>query len=521
LGQGQDVSDLPLDRPVVLLSHRSPVGFARDEEGRRTVSRGAGGLVTALAGLAGRLGRSVWVAVAAGGEDAEVARESAGGTVRLALEGEPRLVGPDTDAGEADDPGRTVELHLVEVPEQVHTPFYGVVANPLLWFVQHRLHPLASAPSLGRADRAAFEDGYVVVNEQVADAVVTEVERLGGRAVVMLHDYHFYLVGALVRKHCPDTVITHFVHIPWPGPDAWLVLPPDIRERLLRGLLGCDVIGFHTRGDARNFLLCVQELLGLPVDLESRQVDLGDRRVRVRTYPISIDVPSLEQVAGTPEVGRQLARLEAELGDRQLVLRVDRTDPSKNIVRGFEAFGLLLDEHPELLERVVFLAVLQPSRQDVPEYAEHLDEIGASAARVNARHGTGDWQPVDLRFANSFPLAVAAYRRCDVLVVNAVADGMNLVAKEAVVVNRRGMVLALSEATGSHDELGMFATTLHPFDVAQQADALHACLTMPPEERTSRLGMASAVVRRNDVARWLQAQLDDVQELLQDERTVC
>ena len=498
-----------LDLPVVLLSHRGPVSFGRDPvSGERTASRGAGGLVTALSGLAGHLEDAVWVCVASGAPDGEVAHEAGDAPLRLALDGEPRILGE----GESTD--REVAVRLVDVPAEVHEPFYGVVANPLLWFVQHRLHDLKTSPSIGREERAAFEDGYVEANRLAAEAVVEQVERVGGAAIVLLHDYHFYLVGDLVRQRCPEALVSHFVHIPWPGPDAWRILPPDLRERLLEGLLGCDVVAFHTEADARAFLLCVQELLGLLVDLGRMEVRVGPRRVRVRAYPISIDVTALEEVAHAEAATEHLATLTTQLGDAQLVLRVDRTDPSKNIVRGFTAYDLMLEEHPELHGTVVFLAMLQPSRQDVPEYASYLAEIGAAAAAVNARHGTGDWQPVDLRLASDMPLAAAAYRRCDVLVVNAVADGMNLVAKEAVVVNERDMVLALSEAAGAHGELGSFAVTLHPFDVAQQADALHTALTMDAGLRRERHQHAAEVVRHNDVRRWLQVQLGELAELL-------
>jgi trehalose 6-phosphate synthase len=497
-----------LDLPVVLLSHRGPVSFGRDPaSGERTASRGAGGLVTALSGLAGHLQDAVWVCVAAGAADGEVAAEAGDAPLRLALDGEPRIL----DDGETTD--REVAVRLVDVPAEVHEPFYAVIANPLLWFVQHRLHDLKTSPSIGREERAAFEDGYVEANRLAADAVVEQVERAGGAAIVLLHDYHFYLVGDLVRQRCPDAVINHFVHIPWPGPEAWQVLPPDVRERLLVGLLGCDVVAFHTRADARAFVLCAQELLDLPVDLSTMTVQAAGRTVHVRAYPISIDVAALEEQASTDASDEHLADLDERLAGGQLVLRVDRTDPSKNIVRGFTAYDLLLEEHPELHGKVQFLALLQPSRQDVPEYAAYLAEIGAGAAAVNAKHGTGDWQPVDLRLASDMALATAAYRRCDVLVVNAVADGMNLVAKEAVVVNERDMVLALSEATGAHDELGSFAVTLHPFDVAQQADALHAALTMPAQLRRDRREHAAEVVHRNDVRRWLSVQLRDLADL--------
>jgi trehalose 6-phosphate synthase len=496
---------------VVLLSHRGPASFSRDPRtGERLTSRGAGGLVTALSGLTGHLERAVWVCVVSGGEDAEVAREAGARAVRLALDPEPRLL------SEGEQPAteeRVLDLRLVEVPPEVHEPFYSVIANPLLWFVQHRLNDLKYSPALGREERRAFEEGYAAANALAAEAVVEQVEAAGGRAVVLLHDYHFYLVGDLVRQRCPEVLMSHFVHIPWPGPDAWRVLAPDVRERLLTGLLGCDVVAFHTRADARAFLLCVQELLGLPVDLRTMTVTLVGRTVRVRAYPISIDVAALEAVASSDAADEHLADLEEQVGTGQLVLRVDRTDPSKNIVRGFLAFDQLLTDHPELHGEVVFLALLQPSRQDVPEYATYLAEIGAAAASVNAKHGTGDWQPVDLRLASDMSLAAAAYRRCDVLVVNAVADGMNLVAKEAVVVNERDMVLALSEATGAHDELGHFAVTLHPFDVAQQADALHEALSMAPQLRRDRREHAALIVNRNDVRRWLRVQLAELAEL--------
>jgi trehalose 6-phosphate synthase len=494
--------------PVVLLSHRGPVSFDRDAaSGERTATRGAGGLVTALSGLAGHLDDAVWACVVSGGEDAVVAQEAGGCPVRIAVDDDPRVLG----GGQRSD--REITVRFIEVPPEVHEPFYGAVANPLLWFVQHRLHSLGTSPSLTREDHAAFEDGYAAANALAAEAVAQQVEAAGGRAVVMLHDYHFYLVGDLVRRRCPDALISHFVHIPWPGPDAWRVLPPAVRERLLEGLLGCDVVAFHTEADARAFLLCVQELLGLLVDLGRMEVRLGGRAVRARAYPISIDIEALTETAHSDAADEHLAAFDTQLGEAQLLLRVDRTDPSKNIVRGFAAYDLMLEEHPELLGRVVFLALLQPSRQDVAEYAAYLAEIGAAAASVNARHGTGDWQPVDLRLASDMPLAAAAYRRCDVLVVNAVADGMNLVAKEAVVVNERSMVLALSEATGAHGELGAFAVTLHPFDLAQQADAFHEALTMPAELRRERHRHAAQVVRHNDVRRWLSVQLEELAEL--------
>jgi trehalose 6-phosphate synthase len=496
------------DLPVVLLSHRGPVSFERNASGR-TASRGAGGLVTALTGLVSDLPDAVWVCAATSEEDAAVAAEAKGQAVEVALDAEPRLVDQDASGGEA---APTIRLRLVEVDEAAHDDFYTVIANPLLWFLQHGMYGLALAPVLTKREHTAWDDGYVAVNRLFADAVAAEVEARGGRALVMLHDYHFYLVGQEVRARCPEALLSFFLHIPWPGPDAWRVLPPPWRERLLTGLLGNDVVAFHTEGFARNFLLSAQELLGLPVDLEAMTVRVGDRTVAARHYPISIDVAAIRELAASAEVAEHADALrEAFCGeDRQLVLRVDRTDPSKNIVRGFEAFATMLDDHPELAGKVSFLAVLQPSRQDVPEYADYLAEIGATVARVNAAHGRDGWAPIDLRLAEDLAMAVAAYTVCDVLMVNALADGMNLVAKESVVVNTRDGVLALSENTGAHQELGAFAVTLHPFDIQQQADALHEALTMDRGLRRARREAAATVVEENDIAKWLSTQLADL-----------
>jgi len=492
--------------PVVLLSHRGPASFRNTPRGV-TVKRGAGGLVTALMGLAEHLDDAVWVCAAATEADAAVAAEHEGHAIELAFSPHPQLVGPDDELGVP-----TLSVRYVEVEPERHRMFYGAIANPLLWFVQHGLYGRAAEPDITAETHRAYVEGYEAVNRQFADAVAEEVEARGGRAIVMLQDYHFYLVAEMVRQRCPDAVISHFVHIPWPSPEGWRMLPPSIREPLLRGLLGSDVVAFHTARFARNFLACAAEMLGLDIDMRAMTVRVGDRTVAARAYPISVDVESVEKLAASEDVGAHCKAIEtAYLQDgHQLIVRVDRTDPSKNIVRGFRAFGILLDEHPELRGRVTFLASLMPSRTDVPEYADYLAQVGAVVAEINARHHMEGWQPIDIRLQEDMPFAIAAYQLADVLVVNAVNDGMNLVAKESVLVNSRDGVLLLSETAGAHEELGDYALTLHPFDLQQQADAMYAALTMPAEERRRRIYAAAETVRANDVQRWLTSQLDDL-----------
>jgi trehalose 6-phosphate synthase len=475
---------------IILVSNRGPVQYGR-EEGERTATRGAGGLVTALSGLSSQLQDGVWVCAAMSDEDVVVAQESPGGLY-------PPELGDDD-----------LRVRLVALDPEAQDAFYTVIANPLLWFIQHHLYDLKTAPNITRREIDAFESGYAAVNRRFAEVVAEEVAAAGGDAVVMVHDYHFYLLPAEVRRRCPGVVLHHFVHIPWPGLDAWRVLPPPMRDAVFRGLLGNDVVGFHTESYARNFLLGCQEFLHLSVDLSAMEVVVDGRVVRARWYPISIDPEAFEAMAESPAVLDQERELAARRGD-YLLLRVDRTDPSKNIVRGFLAYDLLLRDHPELAERITFLALLQPSRQDVAEYADYVERIQATVDEINDRHGTGKWQPVELHMEDNFDLAIAAYKQFDALMVNAMFDGMNLVAKEAIVVNRRDGVLALSENTGAHAELGAFAVTLHPFDLQQQADALYEALTMPADERRDRREACVRVVQQNDVTKWLQMQLADI-----------
>ena len=479
--------------PVILVSNRGPVEYGRTD-GERSSKRGSGGLVTALSGLAGRLDDVVWVCGALSDEDAVVSKERGG------------------KAFEPEDDKSGLKVRMVELDADEQYKFYNVISNPLLWFIQHYLWGMSTAPDITDVETDAFANGYVPVNRAFADAVVEEVEARGGRATVMIQDYHFYLVPHLVRARCPDAFLHHFVHIPWPQPDAWRLLPPSMREAVLEGVLGNDVVAFHTERYARNFLLGCQELLGLTVDLDALTVDLGGRRVRARWYPISVDAAQLEAMAASPAVLEHERRLLERRRDN-LILRVDRADLSKNIVRGFRAFDLLLDEHPELIERVTFLALIQPSRPDVEAYVEYLERIKRVVADVNLKHGTSDWQPIDLRLEDNVDQTIAAYKLFDVLVVNAIFDGMNLVAKEAVLVNEQDGVLALSENTGAHEELGRFAITLHPFDIRQQAEAFQRALTMDSDERHDRLAACAAVIRANDIGKWLREQLRDVRHL--------
>jgi trehalose 6-phosphate synthase len=380
----------------------------------------------------------------------------------------------------------------------------------MLWFIQHYLWDLSNAPDVRRHEVEAFEYGYNVVNEDLAQAVVEEIEGQED-PVVMVHDYHLYTLPGLVRRARPDVFLHHFVHIPWTQSDAWRVLPNRIREEIYAGLLANDIIGFHTTSYRRNFLQCCRDLMDLEVDFREGIVHYEGREVWVRSYPLPIDQNAIQQLAATDGVRAH----EEELLRRRrqhLVLRVDRADLSKNVLRGFSAFDLFLEQHPEFSENVTFIAQLMPSRTDVPEYAEYLERIEALVAVVNHRHGTPDWMPINLKLRDDLEEAVAAYKHYDVLLVNAMFDGMNLVAKEGPMVNERAGVSILSENTGAHEELGEYALSVNPFDIQELADSIHAALTMRQEERRRRLAGLKEIVCARNPGDWIDDQLEDIRK---------
>ena len=474
--------------PLVLVSNRGPVTFEDDG----SMSRGTGGLVTALTGLASHRD-AVWIASAMTPADAKRAKEAGGKPIEVRTPS-----------------GGEYQVKLVDSDPEAYDGFYNIVANPMLWFIQHYLWDLSNAPDIRRHEIDAFDYGYRVVNEDLARAVIEQIDGLD-EPVVMVHDYHLYLLPALVRAARPDAFLHHFVHIPWTQSDAWRVLPNRLRDEIFHGILANDIIGFHTRSYRRNFLQCCEDLMGLSVDHESGIVRYEDREVWVRAYPLPIDARATLQVARS----KRTRQFETELLRRRrdhLILRVDRADLSKNVLRGFSGFDLFLEQHPEFRERVTFMAQLMPSRTDVPEYAEYLERIEALVAVVNHRHGTPDWMPIQLKLRDDLEEAVAAYKHYDVLLVNAMFDGMNLVAKEGPLVNERGGVSILSENTGAHEELGEFALSVNPFDIQELADAIHAALTMPEESRARRLAGLQATVTARDPGDWVDDQLADIRK---------
>jgi trehalose 6-phosphate synthase len=477
-------------RKLIVVANRGPVSYSRGPGGQRVTRRGGGGLVTALRSLVTRHDVT-WIASAMSDEDKVVAEEN---------------------GGEAFDEtwrdGSPYRLRLVAHDPAAYDWYYNVVSNPTLWFLQHYMWGLPYAPDVDLGLHTAWFNGYLPVNEGFAAATVAELEHQPD-AAVFFHDYHLYLAPRLVRERRPDALTTHFIHIPWPEPDYWHVLPGHLRVAVHEGALANDVLGLHTNRWRRNFLRSCEDILGAEVDFGSSSVVHAGHRTLVTSHPIGIDPAEFQELRDDPNVLVQ-ERAIVERRPEFLVVRVDRTDPSKNVVRGFRAFALFLDMYPEMHGRATLLALLDPSRQDIPEYSEYLAAIQREARTVNDRFQNEGWLPIDLQIADNFAQAIAAYKQYDALLVNPVFDGLNLVSKEAPLVNGRDGVLILSENAGSHEELGEWALTVNPFDVYGQAQTIHAALTMEAEDRRRRLEGIREHVGRNDISAWIALQLADL-----------
>ncbi len=424
-------TDFLANRALIIAANRGPVTFETAEDGSLQFQRGEGGLVTALLGLC-QHADATWIACAQTGADATW-RE---GSVVLS------------------DYGSAIRMQLLSPEASAYEGYYNVIANPLLWFLQHSMWDVPRAPVIDRATWQAWEEGYVAVNRLFAEAIVERVRATSRPTLVMLQDYHLYLVARFVRtklrpRERPTTL--HFVHIPWPGPEYWRILPPAMRHAILDGLCAVDLLGFQTEEDGLNFIrTCQSYLPRAHVNFRRGRVWYRNHATHVRDFPISIDVDALRQLAASPEVAKHRSEIQDAVGDQQLIVRIDRIEPSENIVRGFLAFEEMLELYPEHRGQVQFLVLLVPSRMDVDEYQDYSDELMAAAGRINATYGASEWEPVRVLVGDSYPRAVAALQLYDVLLVNSIADGMNLVAKEGPIVNQRDGVLILSEGVGAH-----------------------------------------------------------------------
>ncbi|MDO8615275.1 MAG: trehalose-6-phosphate synthase [Dehalococcoidia bacterium] len=484
--------ELLAHRRLIIASNRGPIEYRIEANGALEAQRGGGGMVTALLGAA-RFVPAIWVASAMTDGDRRAAEEADGHLLKV----------PDNE----------IYVRFVTVPQSVYQRHYYVFCNPLLWFLQHFMWNTPRTPNIGRAVYEAWESGYIPVNEAIAQAIIAEAKQQPEPPFVLLQDYHLYLAPALVRAGVPDATIMHFTHIPWPGPRNWGVIPEFMRRRIHEDMCCADIVGLQTRGDVQNFLHCCEAMLdGAAVDYQHCTVTFRDRFVYVRAYPISVDAAGLLLFAQSPEVRQYRERLRPLLGE-QTIVRVDRSEPSKNIIRGLRALELLLERYPDFRGKVNVLQFLVPSRSELGVYQTYTDEIFELVDSINDHFGDIGWQPVRVFYEENYAQAIAGMTLYDILLVNPLIDGMNLVSKEGPLVNERDGVLILSELAGSFEQLSEYSLPISPTDLEGTVRALHQALTMPPDERRRRAAALKRLVQEEDITFWLERQFRDLMTL--------
>ncbi len=490
----EQCTEMLKDRRLILASNRGPVEYHVSSEGQLQARRGSGGVVTALSTLTNYVDFT-WVASAMGEGDRRTAQQAESGRIRSPL------------------PGQSLYLRYVVTPRRVYHKFYNIFCNPLLWFLQHYMWSSPFTPNVDESVYDAWETGYIPVNRSFAEAVAQEAQFSPSPPYVMLHDYHLYLAPGMVREALPDAIIQHFLHIPWPDPTYWQMLPGFMRSAICGSLCASDIVGFQTHRDVRSFLQsCEMFLDGAKVDHESYSVNLNGHETAVRCYPISIDVEELRRIASSPRALDYERRLRPLLGEKTII-RVDRVEPSKNIVRGFRAYRLLLERNPDLIGKVKFLAFLVPSRTHIRQYQRYLQEVDALVSEINQAFGTEEWQPITVFYENNYTQAMAAMKLYDVLLVNSIIDGMNLVAKEGPVVNTRGGIVILSETAGAYNQMKDGVLAVSPADIEGTVQALYQAITASVEERERRASILTQEIEREDVINWMDSQMQDLRTL--------
>ncbi|KUN21176.1 alpha,alpha-trehalose-phosphate synthase [Streptomyces antibioticus] len=448
---------------VLVASNRGPVSYEVQADGTLSARRGGGGLVSGLSAI-GSDADALWVCSALSDGDREAVRRGVG------------------EAG----------VRMLDIPADVHADAYNGIANSVLWFVHHMLYQTPLEPVFDAEFRRQWAS-YETYNRAFAEALAQEAAQ---GAAVVVQDYHLTLVPGMLRELRPDLRIGHFSHTPWAPPEYFRMLPDDVAEQVLRGMLGADRLGFLTRRWASAFEACAAEITG----------GLGDTRVGV--HGLGADADFLRKRSHEADVAERMTALKAEIGEgRRAIVRVDRTELSKNIVRGLHAYEQLLATRPEWRERVVHVAFAYPSRQDLAVYRDYTAEVQRLADEINSTYGTPGWTPVVLHVKDDFARSLAAYRLADVALVNPIRDGMNLVAKEVPVVSDEGCALVLSREAGAYEELGDDAIVVNPYDVVGTADALHEALTMAPGERAERTKRLAAAATALPPAQWFLDQL--------------
>ena len=497
-----------MNQRVLVASNRGPVSYQFGADGSLIPSRGGGGMIAGVTDGLAALGpgaSATWICAALSDADRAVAR-----------------------AGDTSD-GNGIPVRMLDIPPDIFDRAYNRVANSTLWFLLHQLFDTPNQPRFGREFRRDWE-AYLAYNEAFADALTEEaltgeaLTRGEGGLRVLIQDYHLCLAPRLLRDRLGgqpghpsgEAGIGHFCHTPWAPPDYYRMLPDDVGRALLDGILGADRAGFHAERWATAFLDCCAAVLGADVTRTGLagpgpgpvgQVTYRGHVTEVAVHPLGVDAAALRERARAGDVRAHVGALRRAAGDRKLIVRVDRTELSKNIVRGLAAYRELLATRPQWRGRVVHLAFAYPSRSALAEYRAYTDQVRELAGQISEEFRTADWDPLVLEVKDDYPRSLAACALADVLLVNPIRDGMNLVAQEGPVLSERGCALVLSREAGAAATLAADALLVNPYDVTETADALHRALEMPDAERQRRGAALAATAAADPPARWLGGQL--------------
>ncbi len=507
------VSDTKARQRILVASNRGPVSFSRGDDGQLSVRRGGGGVVSGLSSVAGQEDL-LWVCAALSDADRAAARQAPGGMLGL-------------DGGEGGS-----AVRMLDIPAATFNRAYNTVANSVLWFVHHMLYDIPNHPQFGmafRRDWEAYREYNMAFARALAAAAAGSGTAVGSAAMAasaaatspaagspaherrltsaVIQDYHLTLAPRMLAELSPGIKIAHFSHTPWAPVDYFRLLPDAVAAEVLDGILGADHAGFLCQRWADAFIDCCEHVLGAEVDRERQRVGYLGHVTGIGVHPLGVDGPELISRAAQPDVQSRMAALREMIGDRKLIVRVDRTELSKNIVRGLAAYRELLLAQPQWRGKVTLLALAYPSRHDLPEYREYAASVQRLATAIDDEFGSPDWSPILLRANDDYPRSLAGYRLADVLLVNPIRDGMNLVAKEGPILSDNGCALVLSREAGAADELAEHALMVNPFDIAGTAAALHEALIMPADERQRRCRALASAAGAVPPADWFGDQL--------------
>ena len=402
-------------------------------------------------------------------------------------------------------------VSFVVVEPEIYEDYYSVISNPLLWFVQHYMWDTPYVPVIDDKIHKAWHDSYVHVNKVFAERIIEEAESDERKPLIMIQDYHLYTCPSEIRQKLDEVFLSHFVHIPWPQSEYFSILPEYMQEAIIKGLLSNDILGFHLKKYAKNFLYTCEPYVE-KVDYDNHCIWHDGRVISVNAYPISVDCRRLTENARTSEVVQKEEIIKQIKGDCFLIYRTDRADLSKNINRGFMAYELFLQKHPEFHGKVKFLSTGMPTRQQIKEYCDYRDENYEIIDEINERYSKDGWKPIEQLFKADYSLVTAAFKHYDCLLVNPIVDGMNIVAKEGPIVNENNGVLIMSNGAGAYEELQDYSIIVNAYDISQTADAIYRAIMMSQEERARLIHGLKKIVNERNVYIWMQEQFKDIKK---------